>query len=184
MRSTLSLAARIAAMAVLFVPVFALADPFMDDLRNCNSDNGQEAFQRCLDAAGTREDERRHRRQVERQQEAETKAEKTRAARAAYAAKVKATAVARAGLASEYRHFLERAFPEHNFIKVVNQDQGNGFHLLGVHPLFSRYSLSVGAAGRLVQEWAGTNRHRLVAAHINAVGVQSDRGASVFFDLR
>lgn len=183
MRAKLWLSAGAAAAFVL-VPARTHADPFMDELRNCNSDNGMKAFQRCLDAAAAREDERRHQRQIERQWEAEAKAEKTKAARAAYAAKVKATAAARAGLASEYRHFLEQAFPEHNFIKVVTQDQGNGFHLLGIHPLFGRYTLSIGAAGRRVQEWAGTNRPRLMAAHINAVGVQSDRGDSVFFDLR
>ena len=159
-----------------------------DEINTCNSDGGEDLFKACLARAVANEDARQTERQRARQaQETKDKEERARAAHMARRAKAgldKKSEPDRERASTMYGELLRHLFPTHNYIKLGAIPSGDGFSLYGVHPLFSRYSFSVGPAGPRIQQWVTENRSLLRTATITRVGLASDTGSEIHFNVR
>jgi hypothetical protein len=70
----------------------------------------------------------------------------------------------------ELRDLLASAFPEYNGVHVsTSQVQGESSNIFASHPMFSEYSLSVGPAGRAVDQWVAERRQQLRTAHVRSI---------------
>ncbi len=92
----------------------------------------------------------------------------------------------REALQVEYVQLLELGNPDLNFIQSKLTKMKGGYALWGVHDYFSQFSFSIGPDGKLVEEWVGNNREKLLEAGIVRVGVMGRGGYSswAYFDVR
>lgn len=74
-------------------------------------------------------------------------------------------------LGQHLQMIVERNNPNLNHITYKVSKVGNGYRLVAVHDLFSKYTLSVGSTDKKIQDWMSENETQLRQANISQVGV-------------
>lgn len=160
------------------VPALAFDDQYHDDIDKCSSSDMD-----CFGRAAKAYDERL----AADKAAAEAKREAAQRAEVEYRESVasfdKQTESLRQRAAAEYLHLVRSLYPGFNGIAPIVVKQGDSFSLYCAHPFFSQVSFAAGPQGPRIRRWVLEHAGDLHAARISAVGVTSQNGSHVAYQV-